>query len=222
MGRKYRIDEHSSQILFLRGVPDNSKVLDAGCGSGKIANQLTLKKGCRVWGIEADPFLAAISRKKCISVMNANLEVASDSLPYEKGFFDVILLRHVLEHLIDPFKVLRDLKKYLSEEGLLIYSVPNIVNWHSRLQILLGRFEYQEGGVFDWGHLRFFNLASAKKLAEDAGYLIKQIDCTSSIYLFEDSRFFSYLWYKLARLHMNLLADEFIIQATKQVVHEEG
>lgn len=205
------IDTYTSRCKIFKQMPYGSKVLDIGCGSGILANLLTLGKKCRVYCIEKQPELAMIAKNKCVEILNTDIE--ETELHYERGFFDCIILGNVLEHMKEPGKLLTILKKYLSDDGFLIYSVPNIVNWHSRMTIFLGKFEYSESGVFDKSHLRFYNFASAKKLAQDAGYRIVWLDVTPSIYLFKER--LNFLWYGLAALWKNLFADEFIIQARK-------
>lgn len=205
------IDTYTSRCKIFRQIPSGSKVLEIGCGDGRLANLLSIKKNCRVYCVEKDPAMAAIAKSKCVEIHSIDIE--NIELPYETGFFDCIILGNVLEHMKEPSKILKDLKKCLSENGFLIYSVPSIVNWHSRLTILSGKFEYAESGVFDKTHLRFYDLNSAKKLASDAGYMITWLDVTPSIYLFKER--LNFLWYGLAVLWKNLFADEFIIQARK-------
>lgn len=184
--------------------------MEIGSGSGILANLLSKKK-CQVYCIEKQHNLAVISKNKCVEILNADIETAK--LAYESDFFDYIVLGNVLEHLRDPSEILIKLKKYLRVDGSIIYSVPNIVNWHSRMTIFLGKFEYEKSGVFDESHLRFYNLNSAKKLAQDAGYDIIWLDVTPSIYFYKEK--LNFLWYGLALLWKNLFADEFIIQANK-------
>lgn len=205
------IDTYTSLCKIFRQVPSGSKVLEIGCGSGRLANILSIRKKCSVYCVEKDPSMAVIAKNKCVEMHNIDIETTG--LPYETGFFDFIILVNVLEHMKEPSKMLADLKKYLRDGGFLIYSVPNIVNWHSRLTIFLGKFEYADSGVFDKTHLRFYNLNSAKKLAADAGYRIVSLDVTPSIYLFKEK--LNFLWYGLAVLRKNLFADEFIIKAKK-------
>ncbi|MBU4077860.1 MAG: class I SAM-dependent methyltransferase, partial [Euryarchaeota archaeon] len=133
--------------------------------------------------------------------------------PYSEGFFDHIIMGNVLEHMVDPVKVLKDIRKYLSNDGFLIYSVPSIVNWHSRLTIFSGKFEYADSGVFDRTHLHFYNLNSAKKLACDAGYRIEWLDVTPSVYFWKER--LNFLWYGMAVMWKNMFADEFVIKAKK-------
>ncbi len=205
------IDTYTSRCKIFKFVPIGSKVLEIGVGSGRLANLLSMRKKCLVYCVEKEPAMASIARNKCVEMLNMDIE--TDELPYSDGFFDCIVLGNVLEHMKEPSKILSNLKKYLADDGFLIYSVPNIVNWHSRMTIFFGKFEYEDSGVFDRTHLRFYNLNSAKKLAEDSGYEITWLDVTPSIYLFKEK--LNFLWYAAAKLWMNLFADEFIIQARK-------
>lgn len=205
------IDTYTSRCKIYNLIPRESKVLEIGIGSGKLANLLTMRKKCRVYCVEKDPIMAGIAKNKCVEILNIDIENAE--LPCEHGFFDCIVLGNVLEHMKEPSGVLIELKRYLSDNGFLIYSVPNIANWYSRITILSGKFEYADSGVFDKSHLRFYNLNSAKKLALDAGYRITSLDVTPSIYLFKEK--LNFMWYGLAALWENLFADEFIIQARK-------
>lgn len=205
------IDTYTSRCKIFKLIPPGSKVLEIGVGSGRLANLLSIRKKCRVYCVEKEPAMAGIAKNKCAEMLK--LDIETEELPYGNGAFDCIVLGNVLEHMKNPTKILADLKKYLSDDGFLIYSVPNIVNWHSRMTIFFGKFEYAESGVFDKTHLHFYNYNSAKKLAQDAGYRITWLDVTPSIYLFKER--LNFLWYGLAKLWKNLLADEFIILAKK-------
>jgi len=209
------IDKYTSKCKIFEKVPAGSKVLEIGCGSGSLANILTLKKKCRVYCIDKDAIISSFARGKCIEILNIDIE--NTELPYETEAFDRIIIGNALEHMIEPGQVLIRLKNYLKEDGLLIYSVPNIVNWHSRMTIFFGKFEYEDGTVFDRGHLRFFTLRSAKRLAIDSGYRIIWLAVTPSIYFY--SKNLNFLWDWIARAWKNLFADEFIIIAKKGSVN---
>lgn len=205
-------DTFSSQFKIFNRVSHGSKVLEIGCGSGRLSNLLSIWKQCKVYCVDKDPVISSLAKGKCIEILNINIE--NSELPYEDGFFDHIILLNVLEHMVEPAQVLLNLKRYISENGSLIYSVPNIVNWYSRMTIFLGKFEYVEGTVFDRNHLRFFNMNSARNLAIDAGYQIIWFDVTPSIYLYKEK--FNFLWYQCAKTLKNLFSDEFIIAAKKK------
>ena len=202
----------TSQFKIFDQVSPGSRVLEIGCGSGKLSNLLSIRKQCKVYCVEKDPVISRLAKGKCLDILNIDIE--NSQLPYEDGYFDHIILVNVLEHMIEPKQVLMNLKRYLSDSGSLIYSVPNIVNWYSRTAIFLGKFEYEDGTVFDRNHLRFFNMRSARNLATEAGYEIVWFDVTPSIYIYKQK--LNFLWYQLAKALKNLFSDEFLILAKKQ------
>lgn len=92
-----------------------------------------------------------------------------DLLEYN-DYFDVIILADVLEHLVDPQKVLEKLKGCLKNEGKILISLPNIRNIKSLYKIFFkGDFSYEERGIFDYTHLRFFCKKNIKQLIIDSG-----------------------------------------------------
>ena len=115
------------------------------------------------------------------------------------NYFDFILFMDVLEHLDDPWNVLKKMKIYLKDGGFVVISVPNIANWAVRWNLLWGNFEYGTRGILDKTHLRFFNEKSAKKLLEDAGFEIVKYDIIPSIPLVKMRAKFMYLISKLRR-----------------------
>ena len=207
------IDTCTSRCKIYELITEGSTVLEIGCADGRLSNILSIKKKCRVYCIEKDTAMACIAKSKCVDIHNIDIE--KTQLPYSEGFFDYVIMGNVLEHMVEPVKVLKDIRKYLSDDGFLIFSVPNVVNWHSRLTIFFGKFEYAESGIFDRTHLHFYDLNSVKKFAVDAGYNIVSLDVTPSIYFFKE--WLNFLWYRMALAWKNLFADEFIIKANKQM-----
>lgn len=90
--------------------------------------------------------------------------------------FDLILLPDVLEHLFEPKSVLENLKKYLKEDGQIILSMPNIRHYSAIYKIVFkGDFKYEESGIFDYTHVRFYCRKNIQELVEASGYkVIKQ------------------------------------------------
>jgi len=152
-------------------VENGKKVLDVGCATGKIAENLVKEKGCEVIGIELDEGMAHEAKRFCKEVIVADLETLK-SIDYPEGYFDVLLFADILEHTRNPEEILNNLKKYLSSQGYILISIPNTANWEIRLKLLLGNFDYAGGTILDCGHLRFFTLKSIKKLVEDCGFSI--------------------------------------------------
>lgn len=93
-----------------------------------------------------------------------------------ENYFDIILLPDVLEHLIEPKGVLNKLKKYLKKDGTMIVSMPNIRHYSALKQIFLkGDFRYEESGIFDYTHMRFYCKKNIQELLQSSGYkVVKQ------------------------------------------------
>ena len=103
-------------------------------------------------------------------------EIEQVDLSKYSNYFDVIILADVLEHLSDPLEVLKRLKAYLKSDGEFLISMPNIRNAKSLYKIVVkGSFAYEERGVFDATHLRFFCKKDIVKLVADADLHIEQI-----------------------------------------------
>ncbi|HDP70489.1 MAG TPA: class I SAM-dependent methyltransferase [Actinobacteria bacterium] len=224
---KYRLDlrKYYTHDKLLSLVGSKKKVLEIGCASGYLSEQLA-RQGCEVVGIEIDASTAEEAKKFCNNVIYADIETLP-SLPYPPAYFDVILFADVLEHLKQPLQTVKNLSKYLTKTGTLIISVPNIANWSVRLKLLLGRFDYQdEGGILDTNHLRFFTLKSLKIFVNEAGFTIDRIDVTPGVLAFSvlqksfgrifwRFKFLNRLLYQISKLWKTMLALQFIIVAKK-------
>ncbi len=158
--------------LVLGAVPDGARVLDVGCSTGYLAAELTAR-GCHVVGVERDPEAAAQARERCELVVVGDIEdpTVRDELPRDMDF---VLLADVLEHLRDPWAVLAGLRETLAPGGRAVVSVPNIGHWTARRALARGRFPYADHGLFDRTHLRFFTRASARELAQRAGFAVER------------------------------------------------
>jgi 2-polyprenyl-3-methyl-5-hydroxy-6-metoxy-1,4-benzoquinol methylase len=100
-------------------------------------------------------------------------DIEKIELPEYNQYFDLILLPDVLEHLFEPKSVLETLKKYLREDGKIIISMPNIRYYSALYKIVFkGDFKYEESGIFDYTHVRFYCRKNIQELLETAGYTI--------------------------------------------------
>lgn len=171
---------------ILRHVPSTQAsprpaLLDVGCGQGALAGEIATR-GYEVWGIEQSEFAATRAAKKIDYVIQADL-TDREAVAIEIGGkrFDRIVFSDVLEHVYDPLTVLRSYMDYLKPGGQVLISLPNVVNWHTRLAVLFGRFNYQDSGVMDRTHIRFFTFATARKMVEAAGLSVQRADYTPLI-----------------------------------------
>lgn len=169
---KDELDDNSSLKKMLGLVGENKRVVDFGCASGYFARLLT-EAGCEVVGIEINPEAAKLAEQYCQKVIVADLDYQSVGDILAEQQFDVATFGDVLEHLKNPAKLLKSVRNILRPEGFVVASIPNIAHGAVRLALLEGRFEYDELGLLDNTHLRFFTRDSLYQLFEDSGYCIE-------------------------------------------------
>ncbi len=171
------LDDNTSVKKMFTMVGSNKKVVDFGCGTGYFSWVLK-SQGCTVTGVEINSHAARIAEKYCQEVIVADLDFVSvkDILPLQE--FDVAICGDILEHLRNPWQVLRDVKQILKKDGYIVASIPNIAHGAIRLALLQGKFDYMELGILDNTHLRFFTRESVENLFEDSGYFINCVERT--------------------------------------------
>ena len=152
------------RILALMQGRAPCRVLDVGCGPGWLAGPL------RAWGHEVvgvDLVEHAGVRSRTDRFVQADLDLG---LPVAAGAgYDVILAADVLEHVRDPERLLREMTERLRGGGVVLASVPNLSHWYSRGRIALGLFSYDQRGILDRTHIRFFTRRSFLQLARRCG-----------------------------------------------------
>lgn len=153
----------------------NLTVLDIGCGVGATGKRL-LELGKAKWvsGVELIPEKAETARSVLSEVLTGDL--ASLEFPWAPNAFDCIIAGDVLEHLVNPWRLLSRLQSFVSPGGVLIVSMPNVRHWWViRDLVLRGEWHYREAGVLDETHLRFFTRRSTVRLLTETGYRIRSV-----------------------------------------------
>lgn len=149
-------------------VPQSAqRVLDIGCGQGMTGGLLRAERGIEVVGIEIHAGVAETARQHLTQVIVGDIETMEN--PFEEGYFDCIMMGDVLEHLVNPWSALKKILRMLNPAGTIVASVPNIRNLGIIKKLLDGSWTYEEWGILDKTHLRFFAYRDMLKLFEDAG-----------------------------------------------------
>lgn len=166
-------DRNNPRALIANWVKPRSRVLEVGPGDGVIGAHLRNEKGCFVVGVEVVQEAAAIAAPRFDAMLVGSIEddaiiaSATNLTPY-----DAIIFADVLEHLVDPWTVLRRVRPLLSPQGCVLVSIPNIAHWTARLNLLMGRFDYTDGYLMDRTHLRWFTWKSVRAMAATCGFTI--------------------------------------------------
>lgn len=166
---------------LLQFVPMNQEqlcVLEAGCACG--SNLMTIKyqnPASELYGIELEEAAASIAGQYA-QIYNLDLEGFSTESWQDK--FDVVIMGDILEHLRDPWKTVARMYNILKPGGKIIISVPNITHVSIFRRMLAGHWDYEDAGILDRTHLRFFARAEVLSLLENAGFMVSDIGYTQT------------------------------------------
>jgi O-antigen biosynthesis protein len=164
----------STHANVVRMVGSSHRVLELGPATGYMTEVLRAND-CAVVGIEIDADMAARAAQFCERIIVGDLDTMDLAAELNGDQFDVIVAADVLEHLRDPLRALQSLSALLQPEGYFVVSLPNVAHASVRLALLEGRFAYQELGLLDSTHLRFFTRESMEKMFDEAGLAIAEI-----------------------------------------------
>jgi trans-aconitate methyltransferase len=144
-----------------------ARILDVGCGNGALGRSLKAEGASMVVGIEAVPSEAERAKDRLDVVIAADVDdvdVGSFESP-----FDYLIFADVLEHLPRPERTLHRLLPTLTDNGVVIVSVPNMRFWSVLVRLVVDRWEYAEHGVRDVTHLRIFTRRSLAAMVDSVG-----------------------------------------------------
>jgi len=152
-------------------VPTNAaRILDIGCSIGINGKEIKKKnENAEVIGIEIDREMANEAEKNIDKVILGNIEQIKLTDYFSIDFFDCIIFADVLEHLKEPWSVLKNAVKHLKPDGVVIISIPNIRHYTTIFNLIFrGYWPYRERGIHDKTHLRFFTLKNIHELLDTA------------------------------------------------------
>ena len=164
-------DSSHGRISNLLKSKPPSRILDLGCSSGLLAQRLEAM-GHQVTGVDVKELAGVTERTTSFVAADLN-----DGIPSEAGTeFDVVLAADVLEHLVNPGALMSQAREALAPGGVALFCVPNIAHWYPRLRSTFGMFDYDQRGILDSTHLRFFTRKSIRKLVERQGFTVRRIE----------------------------------------------
>ena len=163
---------------LLAKIPITAKrVLEVGCGSARLGEAFKARSpDSQYFGIELFESAATEAAKVLDGVICANIEQDTSLALKLSPSFDTLVFGDVLEHLLDPWRVLTELRQYIEPGGSCIACVPNVAHWSLISGLLQGKWDYQDAGLLDRTHLRFFTLDSAVQMFQKAGWAV--VDAT--------------------------------------------
>lgn len=165
---------NSAHAAAIRMVGRGHRVLEVGCSVGHVTEHL-VANGNTVVGVEIDPAAAEEARRFAAEVHVADLDATPLDQIVDRSF-DVVVFGDVLEHLRDPSAALAAATRLIGPDGHVVISIPNVAHADLRLMLLEGRWEYQEHGLLDDTHLRFFTRDGLRLLLAASGLVATEVE----------------------------------------------
>ncbi len=175
-----KIYSNTGNREVLKRVPDSAiHILDVGCGAGVLAGLLK-ERGKVVDGITISEEERSVAAQNYRDVFLYNLE---NGLPAEVQLrkYDCIICSHVLEHIVYPTQLLQQVFASLHNGGVLIIALPNVMHYKSRIELIKGNFPYQEAGIWDYTHVKWYTFKSAQQLLKNFGFMDIEADVSGEL-----------------------------------------
>lgn len=154
--------------------PDTRRLLDIGCSEGRFGAAVkAMIPECETWGVEPMQAAAAQAATRNDRILSAPLEQLGD-LP--TGYFDLVTMNDVLEHLTYSEPALAIARRVLRPGGRLLLSLPNVRYFlNVRDLVFKKNWRYQDFGILDRTHMRFFTQRSAVELVTKNGFAVEKV-----------------------------------------------
>jgi glycosyltransferase involved in cell wall biosynthesis/2-polyprenyl-3-methyl-5-hydroxy-6-metoxy-1,4-benzoquinol methylase len=167
----------SPHSAVLERVREKARVLDLGCAGGYVSALLKERKRCEVTGVDVYPLGEGVVLDRFIQ---HDLNAGMPALPIEQ--YDYVLLLDVIEHLQAPEDFVDQLRDAMRRGGRakVIVSTGNVGFIITRLMLLLGQFNYGKRGILDLTHKRLFTFGSLRRLFEQSGFDIVEVEGISA------------------------------------------
>lgn len=171
-------------------------VLEVGCGTGGFKS--SLNQNAEIWGIEPNESASKQAQLKGYKVLIGLYDNVESQCP--NHYFDLIICNDVIEHMIEHNRFLTDIKRKMKPDAVIVGSIPNMRYYPVLFDLLFKKdWEYQETGVLDKTHLRFFTEKSLKRTFENSGYKIEKFVGINGIkYYFTIKSIIKYLFFKFS------------------------
>lgn len=166
-------ERHNADLLAILPT-DAERIIEVGCSSGALAREYKkINPHCHYIGIEIEPEYAELAKRHCDKTFTLDVEQISGD-EFDLLFpSDCWIFGDTLEHLRDPWSTLSRIRAKLSNKGCVAACIPNAQHWSVQAKLNSGRFFYEESGLFDKSHLRWFTRTTIHHLFEISGLHIE-------------------------------------------------
>lgn len=163
-------EDHNPDLL--RMIPSQARsLIEIGCSSGALAREF--KKHAPhsdYFGVEIDPAYAQLASRHCDGTAVLDIETADAAFWQQHAHRDCWIFGDTLEHLRDPWRILRQIRAVIPGDGVVVVCVPNLQHWSLQVRLNAGNFRYEDSGLLDRTHLRWFTRMTLLEMFEQTGF----------------------------------------------------
>ena len=152
-------------------------VVELGCAGGALGGALKARHPkATVVGVDMGKRAVERAATRVDRAVQADLNGFDfGETGFAPGSIDTVIAIDVLEHLVNPWRLLERMRPWLAPDAQVLACIPNMRNITIAAQLLLnGRFDYDERGLLDVTHLRFFTLGGIERLFAETGYAVDE------------------------------------------------
>ena len=166
-------EQHNPDLLKLIPI-QSKKLIEVGCSSGALAREFKKISTNSYWlGVEIDPTYAELARRYCDECIVLNIENAPENFWEETKNADCWIFGDTLEHLKDPWSILKLIRENISHKGSVVACIPNAQHWSIQAKLSIGDFRYEASGLLDKTHLRWFTRQTIIEMLDQSGFQIE-------------------------------------------------
>jgi SAM-dependent methyltransferase len=150
-------------------------ILDYGCGNGLFGVFFKKKIQCKLTGVDGSPYALKKTSERGYDETILISDFSTIDLPLENETFDFVICKDVLEHLLNPSKVIQESHRVLSRNGKLLIHVPNHFSLVDVVKFLFTRnidtlHYFPDANDWNFPHIRFFSFLGLVRGLEKAGF----------------------------------------------------
>jgi methionine biosynthesis protein MetW len=154
-------------------IEPGSRVLDLGCGSGRLLDRLVRDKGVHATGIEREEGKVTQGIERGLSILHGDIN--EEIRDYPDGHFDYVILSQTLQQVFDPARLMREMLR-VGRRG--IVSFPNFAYYRIRWQLLLtGRAPVSRELPYEWyntPNIRVITIRDFRRFCRKEGFAISR------------------------------------------------
>lgn len=166
-------DHHNPDLLALIRLSTKTLV-DVGCGGGGLIREFKkLKPEAHCVGIDIDSDYVELAKRYCDVSLAVNVDTAEKSFWESMRDRECWVFGDTLEHFKDPWNVLRQVREVIPEHGYVVVCLPNAQHWSLLAKLSIGDFRYQDSGLLDRTHLRWFTRKTMIEMFDQTGFTIE-------------------------------------------------